>query len=176
MSTYSSFQNRRSFGNKSTKSTSSKRAITACFLKPTISSSLKRRQLSGLNGDDDVVSLTETIGKSSWVSKKSPALSKGPIKPLVKSPIKAVSRFRDSYLPKKFTAANKSKPASPAVRSKPPSPTIKMRQASPVVKNKLASTNKNKFQKPSKENSQKKEVLKPQVPIESNTVPKISLK
>lgn len=176
MSTFSSVPNRRSFGNKSTKSTSSKRAITACFLKPTISSSLKRRQLLGLNWDDEVISLTETIGKSSWVSKKSPATNKLPIKPLVKSPIKAVSRFRDSFIPKKTSPAIKPKPASPAIKVKPASPIIKVKQVSPVIKAKSVSTFKNKFPKQSKENSLKKEAVKPQPQIDSNVASKVSSK
>ena len=110
---FSNFQNRRSFGAKSTKSTSSKRAITACFLKPTISSSLKRRQLALLNGEEEVVSLTETIGKSSWVSRKSPAASKIPTKTLSKSPIKVVSRFKESFISKKASPAIKTKPLFP---------------------------------------------------------------
>jgi hypothetical protein len=87
--------NRKSFGNKSNKSNkswSSKRGptVSSRFLKPTISSTLKKRELNMMKGDDENKSLTETVGKTSTLSKhKSPALSKF----LSKSPLKPISKF-----------------------------------------------------------------------------------
>jgi len=110
--------NRRSFGNKSTKSTSSKRAVSRCFWMPTISSQLKIRQQSLLKGEDgEVESLTDTVGKTSTVSRyKSPAASKV----IPKSPMKPVSRFKENVLAKRASPAIKpriQKPVKKPVKS-----------------------------------------------------------
>lgn len=101
----STVPNRRSFGNRSTKSTSSKRAVSRCFWMPTISSQLKIRQAGMLKGEEgEVESLTDTVGKTSTISRrKSPA----PSKVVAKSPIKPVSRFKENILAKRASPAIK---------------------------------------------------------------------
>lgn len=84
--------NRKSFGSKSNKSTTSRKGpvVSSRFLKPTISSTLKKRELNLMKGDDESKSLTETIGKTSTISRnRSPA----PIKFLAKSPMKLTPKF-----------------------------------------------------------------------------------
>lgn len=98
--------NRKSFGSKSNKSTTSRKGpvVSSRFLKPTISSTLKKRELNLMKGDDESKSLTETIGKTSTISRnRSPA----PIKYLAKSPMKLTPKFV-------------SKRESPAIKPKTP--------------------------------------------------------
>jgi hypothetical protein len=91
--------NRKSFGTKSNKSNGSKKMnlTPRCFWKPTISSTLKRRQISAMNGDEENESLTDTIGKTSTMSKrKSPAIKRPPMK----SPAKFISKWKENITAK----------------------------------------------------------------------------
>lgn len=110
--------NRKSFGNKSNKSTGSRKAtsVNRCFWKPTISSQLKRRQMGLLTGDEENESLTDTIGKTSTISKKkSPAVKKMP----VKSPLKPTSKFNSSMYTKRQSPiiSRLQKPAKKVMKS-----------------------------------------------------------
>lgn len=90
------YSGRKSIGNRSNKSGSSKRGpkVSSRFWKPTISSSLKKREFGAWKENEENENLTETTPKADKLKKgKSPR----PIKFLYKSPMKSASRLSNKF-------------------------------------------------------------------------------